>query len=169
MTAQEFFFFFETGFFCSFGACPGTNSSRPGWPWSHRDPLASASWVLGLKACATTARLAKNIIISTSQIQWIACSRSEKSKMCPKTGNSGSRIYFLFLLSSMCVWVFCLHVHLCATCVQCQEGKERVLDPLELLLSAHVGRGTQLGSSPRAKGALNHWAISPASYFTFVL
>ena len=27
---------------------------RPGWPQSHRDPPASASQVLGLKACATT-------------------------------------------------------------------------------------------------------------------
>jgi hypothetical protein len=28
---------------------------RPGWPWTHKDLLASASQVLGLKACATTA------------------------------------------------------------------------------------------------------------------
>jgi hypothetical protein len=24
---------------------------RPGWPWIHRDPPASVSWVLGLKVC----------------------------------------------------------------------------------------------------------------------
>ena len=41
-----FVLFFETGFRCSFGVCPQT----------HRDPLASASQVLGLTACATTAR-----------------------------------------------------------------------------------------------------------------
>ena len=28
---------------------------RPGWPWTHRDPIASVSQVLGLKVCATTA------------------------------------------------------------------------------------------------------------------
>ena len=40
----------------SFGACPGTSSCRPGWPKTHRDLPASVSRVLGLKACATTAR-----------------------------------------------------------------------------------------------------------------
>jgi hypothetical protein len=29
---------------------------RSGWPQTHRDPPASAPWVLGLKACFTTAR-----------------------------------------------------------------------------------------------------------------
>ena len=50
-----FFLFFKTGFLCGFGACPGTSSCRPGWPRTHRDLPASASQVLGLKACATTA------------------------------------------------------------------------------------------------------------------
>ena len=45
------------GFLCSFGACPGTSSCRPDWPWTHRDLSGSASWVLGLKSCATTAQL----------------------------------------------------------------------------------------------------------------
>ena len=45
------------GFSVVFGACPGTSSCRPGWPRTHRDPPAFASQVLGLKACATTARL----------------------------------------------------------------------------------------------------------------
>ncbi|EGW10468.1 hypothetical protein I79_016958 [Cricetulus griseus] len=53
-----FFLFFETGFLCGFGGCPGTSSCRPGWSQTHRDPSASASRVLGLKACATNARLA---------------------------------------------------------------------------------------------------------------
>jgi hypothetical protein len=30
---------------------------RPGWPQTYRDPCASASQVLGLKVCATTAWL----------------------------------------------------------------------------------------------------------------
>ena len=33
----------------------GTSSCRPGWPRTHRDSSASASQVLGLKVCATTA------------------------------------------------------------------------------------------------------------------
>jgi hypothetical protein len=50
-----FFWFFETGFFCSPG-CPGTHSvDQAGL--ELRNPPASASQVLGLKARATTARL----------------------------------------------------------------------------------------------------------------
>jgi hypothetical protein len=55
----SFFFFFggggvETGFLCSPG-CPGTHSvDQAGL--ELRNPPASASQVLGLKACATTAR-----------------------------------------------------------------------------------------------------------------
>ena len=36
-------FFFEAGFHCSFGVCPGTSSCRPGWLQTQRDPPASAS------------------------------------------------------------------------------------------------------------------------------
>ena len=50
------FLFFKTGFLCSFGACPGTSSCRHDWPRIHRNPPTSASWVLGLKVCATTAQ-----------------------------------------------------------------------------------------------------------------
>ena len=49
-------FFMETGFlFCSSG-CPGIPSIDQA-SLELRDPSASASKVLGLKACATTARL----------------------------------------------------------------------------------------------------------------
>ena len=53
----QVFWFFEPGFFCSFGACSGTSSCRSGWHQTHRDLPVSASQVLGLKACATTAQL----------------------------------------------------------------------------------------------------------------
>jgi hypothetical protein len=47
-------FFFKTEFLCSPG-CPGTHSvDQAGL--ELRNPPASASQVLGLKACATTAR-----------------------------------------------------------------------------------------------------------------
>ena len=43
-------FFFQYTFFkaiyfllCSFGACPGISSYKPGWPRAHRNPPASAS------------------------------------------------------------------------------------------------------------------------------
>ena len=49
--------FFETGFLCSFRGSSGISSCRPDWPWTHRDPLASASQVLGLKTCVPTAWL----------------------------------------------------------------------------------------------------------------
>ena len=34
---------------------------RPSWPQTHRDPPASASQVLILKACATTTQLKQHI------------------------------------------------------------------------------------------------------------
>ena len=37
----------------TYSGCPGNSLCRPGWPQTHRDPPASASWVLGLKVCAT--------------------------------------------------------------------------------------------------------------------
>jgi hypothetical protein len=46
------FWFFETGFLCSPG-CPGTHSEDQAG-LELRDPPASASQVLGLKACTTT-------------------------------------------------------------------------------------------------------------------
>ena len=57
-----FFLFSRQGFSIAFGSCPGTNSSRPCWPRTPRDLPASASRVLGLKACATTARLSSFLI-----------------------------------------------------------------------------------------------------------
>ena len=50
-----FIWFFETGFLCSLEACTGTNSCRLGWSQTSRDLPASASLVLGLKSCITTA------------------------------------------------------------------------------------------------------------------
>ena len=47
----------EAGFLCSFGACLGTSFCLPGWPQTHKDPSASASQVLRLKVCTTTALL----------------------------------------------------------------------------------------------------------------
>ena len=38
------------------------SSYRPGWPQTHRDPPASASRILGLKVCATTARLRRSFL-----------------------------------------------------------------------------------------------------------
>jgi hypothetical protein len=32
------------------------------WPWTHRDPPASASWVLGLKVCTTTAQMESTVL-----------------------------------------------------------------------------------------------------------
>ena len=50
-----FFWGGETGFLSP--GCPRTNSlCRSGWPQTHRYPPASASCVLGLKACITAAQ-----------------------------------------------------------------------------------------------------------------
>jgi hypothetical protein len=60
-TEQTFFliWFFETGFL---PGCPGTHSvDQAGL--ELRDPPASASQVLRLKACATTARLLNRLLL----------------------------------------------------------------------------------------------------------
>jgi hypothetical protein len=55
------FWFFETGFLLCSPGCPGTHSvDQAGL--ELRNPLASASQVLGLKACTTTALLAQFIL-----------------------------------------------------------------------------------------------------------
>jgi hypothetical protein len=54
-TGQFFLGFRDRVSLCSPG-CPETHS-RPGWPQTHSNLPASASQVLGLKACATTAWL----------------------------------------------------------------------------------------------------------------
>jgi hypothetical protein len=48
--------FFETSVFLCSPGCPGT-LCRPGWPWVHRAPPASAFPVLGLKLYATAPSL----------------------------------------------------------------------------------------------------------------
>jgi hypothetical protein len=47
-----FFWFFKTGFLCNSPGCPETHSVDQGG-LELRNPPASASQVLGLKACAT--------------------------------------------------------------------------------------------------------------------
>ena len=50
-------FFFQDKLLCSFGACSGTSSCKPGWPQTHRDPPVSAFQVLELKVCSSTTQL----------------------------------------------------------------------------------------------------------------
>lgn len=50
------FFFFKTGFSVYLWSLLSWNSFySPGWPQTHKDPTASASLVLGSKACTTIA------------------------------------------------------------------------------------------------------------------
>lgn len=47
--------------------------------------------------------------------------------------------FFNFLNFILCVWVFCLHVHVCTTCVPgACGGWKRTLDPLKLKLQVFV-------------------------------
>ena len=68
------FVFLDSVSLCNNPTCPGV-SSVPGWPWTHSDAPASASWVLGIKACTTTAQLpqqllkGKHLIRAGSQFQ----------------------------------------------------------------------------------------------------
>lgn len=67
----------------------------------------------------------------------------------------------------LCVWLFCLHLFMCATCVpDAQRGWKRTSGPSELALQTlckhHVDAGKQnLCLFSRAAGALNHWPIPP--------
>ena len=54
---------------CSSGSPQSLSLCRPGWPQSHRDPPASASQVLGLNACATTAVQFMHILIIESCLE----------------------------------------------------------------------------------------------------
>lgn len=65
--------------------------------------------------------------------------------------------YFHFNLKTiLCVWVFCLHVCLCATCSQCLRKSEEGILSLELELDSivisHLGSKNQtqvpLGDQP---------------------
>lgn len=46
------FMVFDTGLFCVALIMSWNSLCRPGWSHTHRDPYASASWVLELKTCA---------------------------------------------------------------------------------------------------------------------
>jgi hypothetical protein len=61
------FQFFKTGFLCVAVLWLSWNSlCRPGWSRTHRDLPASASLVLGLKTCTTTAQLRNVTFIPNS-------------------------------------------------------------------------------------------------------
>jgi len=65
------------------------------------------------------------------------------------------------LFFNLFMWVFCLHVHLCA-----RRGHQI---PLQMVVSHHVVLlGIELRPSGRAVSALNLWAISPSSCFLFL-
>jgi hypothetical protein len=66
----------------------------------------------------------------------------------------------LYLNFILCVWLFCLHVCLCTTCMPCAcRGQKRASDPLEVELKTvgrhHVGAGNQTWLSGRTLSALN--------------
>ena len=95
-----YFWFFKTGFLCSFGAWAGTNSCRPGWPQTHKDSPASASWVLGLKACTTTTWLYLFLLFIFVKLYICLCSPSLPllSSSTPSQGSHAPRRSCLFLL-----------------------------------------------------------------------
>lgn len=65
----------------------------------------------------------------------------------------------------LCVWVFCLHICLCATCMGCLPSPgEGISYPGTGVktVSYHVSAGNQSPVLPgRAVTALNHWTIFP--------
>ena len=51
-----------------FSNCPRTHSVDETWPWTHNNPPASASRVLGLKVCATPAQFSPKFLNSIKEI-----------------------------------------------------------------------------------------------------
>ena len=54
-------------------------------------------------------------------------------------------LFEIILEKKLNIWVFCLRVYLCTTCVQGPERPEEQLDPLELELQMAVSRGVGVG------------------------
>lgn len=107
---------------------------------------------------------------------WSACIAGRGQRQTGEvTGKGGTRKgiwfglkyyiidYFLFY-----VWVLCLHVCICTTCMpSVHRGQERVSDPLELELRMGVSHGVDSKDwtwvlCQTVSSLSNYWAISPA-------
>ena len=87
--------------------------------------------------------------------------------------SSYKRLHSFFLKKIFLSWVsmYCLHAGLFTRVVQYRRGQKRVLDSLrtgvllelelQTVLSHHVGAGIEPGSSARAVGSPNSYAIPP--------
>jgi hypothetical protein len=95
------FYFFETGFFCSPG-CPGTHFvDQAGL--ELKNPPASVSRVLGLKACATTP--ATSVCIYISCLWWFEYAWPTGSATVRRLG---------LVRGSVSLWRWALEVSSCA-------------------------------------------------------
>jgi hypothetical protein len=156
-----FFWFFKTGFLYSPG-CPGTHFVDQA---GLRNPPASASRVLGLKACATTPGSAIRFLRywfcffetgsmyswlswnSLCRTAWPQTQRSVSLPLDPKIWNFKGFKNFCFI----CGYSTC--ISLCATCTQCPQTPEGVWDPWNWSLkwfSHEWGAGNQ---KPRSSGS----------------
>lgn len=74
---------------------------RPGWPWTHNNPPASASWVLEFKVCTTMPCLEWVLLLLAPETWLNKLAIVAKLDMRIKTGKTS--------LSSLCLFV-CLFV-----------------------------------------------------------
>ena len=68
----------------------------------------------------------------------------------------------------LCVCLLCMHVYLCATCIQCRGHWSLWNWSYTQLWAAMWLLEIEPGSSRRVASALNHWAISPTPWDFFL-
>jgi hypothetical protein len=132
---------------CSPG-CPGTHFVNQAG-LELRNPPASASWVLGLKTCATTPDL-KTLELNKSLFLSLA-----------------PLYYFFFFFK---IWVFCLLVYMCNMHAYWSWRSEEGIWSTGAGVSGscklpNMGVRSQTQSSGRAVNTLNCWAIRPHFFF----
>ena len=98
---------------------PGTHSVRPGWPRTHRS-ACSASQVLGLKACATTARQLLSLSVTSLFAIHVKIREESLNRCTPAFSLCSLRLYSLCLGASHWSWscyLYSGHAHPRPHCV----------------------------------------------------
>jgi hypothetical protein len=125
--SEDYFGFWDRVSLRSLG-CPGTHSIDQADLIDSIDLSASASRVLRLKVCITSHSESQNF-----QSSWMYHHPStQEGQKLFQLHNMWQKILFWFLhVFFLCVWMFCLHVCPCTTCMPgAHGGQKKELDLL---------------------------------------